>query len=105
MAGTALAAGCSATQAVPIECVPEDVIVYVDGELLEEMPEAVELTVDEPHTLLFKGEGYRPELVVLETSEADGVPRLSPENVCVNPVYVGMGRQIEVEIEEDGASP
>ena len=83
-----------------VDCVPEEVKIYVDGRLLDEIPEELTLRADEDHTLYFKGEGYRPELVVLRTDGAD-TPKLTPDTLCVKPVLLGMDREIEMEIDPD----
>jgi hypothetical protein len=93
--------GCAAKQKIPIDCVPETVTVYVDGEKLDRVPAEIKLRSDRHHVLLFKGEGYRPEMIVLETSEKEGRPRLSPDALCVEPVFLGMERRLELEVEKE----
>jgi hypothetical protein len=91
---------CAHRQTIPVDCVPEEVKIYVDGRLLDEIPEELTLRADEDHTLYFKGEGYRPELVVLRTDGAD-TPKLTPDTLCVKPVLRGMDREVEMEIDPD----
>jgi hypothetical protein len=98
----ALLPGCAAKQTVPLECVSEEVVVYVDGRLLEERPDALELRADEPHKLFFKLPGHEPQLVVLESAPDDeGRLRLSPADVCVELVPVGLARELTIEVEGD----
>ncbi len=100
----ALAFGCAAKQAVSLHCVTEEVVVYVDGRLLEEHPDALELSVDEPHKLYFKRPGYEPQLIVLETRPSDdGRAELTPADVCVELIPVGLGRELTIEIDPDAA--
>ena len=98
VAALALAA-CAAKQKIALECVPEEVVIYVDGERLEGTPSEIALRRDQPHTLYFKGPGLVPELVVLNSEEVDGKATLSPSEVCVKPRYVQMGRELEMEID------
>jgi len=102
-----LALGCAAKQQVPLDCITEEVVVYVDGKLLEEHPDALQLRADEPHKIYFKRPGHEPELVVLDTTTgADGKPQLSPANVCIELVPIGLGRELTIEAEDgDGATP
>ena len=91
---------CAARQHVPLDCLPAEVTVYIDGERLAETPDALELDPAEPHVVMFRGEGYASQMVVLETREdAEGRPVLVPESLCIELVPVGMDRQLEIEIE------
>lgn len=94
--------GCASQQTIPVRCVPETVTVYVDGEALDEVPDSLTLRADQHHVLFFRGAGYRPEMVLLESEERDGRLVLSPGSLCVDPVFLGVERKIEVEVEEDG---
>ena len=96
-----LAPGCAAKQRVTLDCIPEAVTVYVDGEALDEVPEDLKLRRDRHHTLFFKGPGYRSEMVVLRSEEKDGELWLSPGEVCVRPVLVDVERQLQIEVEEE----
>lgn len=105
--GTALASallpGCAAKQSVPLECVAEEVEIYVDGRLLEERVDELRLPVDEPHKLYFKRPGHEPQLVVLEPSQdPDGRLRLEPADVCVELVPIGLDRKLTIELDEEG---
>ena len=102
VAATLASAGCAAKQTIPLDCIPQEVRVYVDGRLLEEHPDALELSAEDPHKLYFKREGHEPQLIVLDSlTDAEGNPRLSPDEVCVKLVRVGLGRELTIEAEED----
>jgi hypothetical protein len=99
----ALGVACAPKQRVPLECVPDEVTVYVDQRALDEHPDALELRSDEPHKIYFKGPGYEPQLIVLEPEyDENGEPRLSPDRICVELVAVGVDRQLDVDVERDG---
>ena len=75
--------GCAAKQRVALDCLPEQVTIFVDGERLDHSPEALELDVDRPHTVLFRAPGYRPRMVVIDIDETpEGRPVLQPTRVC-----------------------
>jgi hypothetical protein len=95
------AAACAPRQRIPLGCIPKDVTVYVDGEALEPTPSELVLRSDRPHTVFVKGEGYEPEMIVLESAERDGEHRLTPADVCLQPRFVGVRRELEVEVEEE----
>jgi hypothetical protein len=90
-----------AVAAVLVSCVPEEVVVYVDGTRLDEVPSTLDLRSDRPHTLYFKGSDFTPELVVLNSEEVEGKMKLSPSEVCVKPRYVGMKRELKMEVDQD----
>jgi hypothetical protein len=95
------AAGCAAKQAVPLDCITEDVVVYVDGRLLAEDPGVLELSADEPHKLYFKRPGHEPQLVVLDPRvDADGRTRLEPADVCAQLKPIGLDRELTIEAED-----
>lgn len=97
--------GCLAKQVVPLDCVPEEVQIYVDGELLADHPDMVELSPDEPHKIFFKRPGHEPQLVVLDSVVGpDGRPTLASTDACVDLVPVGVGRELVVEGEATGDS-
>jgi hypothetical protein len=102
-----LAAGvaCAAKQRVPLDCVPDEVTVYVDQRALEAVPETLELRSDRPHKVYLKGPGYEPQLIVLEPRRDEGGrTTLHPDRICVELVPVGVDRQLTLEIEEDGGA-
>jgi len=98
---------CAPKQRIPLDaCVTEEVVVFVDGRLLEDSEGFVELRSDEPHKLYFKRPGEPPHLVVLETDEdAEGRPRLLPADPCRELLAVGLDRELTIEIDEDSAAP
>jgi len=101
-------AGCAPKQRVPLDCVPEQVTIYVDGHALDETPDELELRADEPHKIYFKGEGYEPQLIVLESgTDSDGAAALAPAEVCVELVAVEVERSLTLtpEVEPTPASP
>jgi hypothetical protein len=95
--------GCFASkQPIPLDCVPHEVEVYVDGRLLEGRPDAISLTRDESHKIYLKRPGYAPELLVLEPQpDADGRNQLSAGDVCVDLVPIAVDRELTVEGEND----
>jgi hypothetical protein len=100
---SAIGVACAAKQRVPLDCVPEEVTVFVDQRELDELPETLELRSDRPHKIFLKGPGYEPQLVVLEPRRgADGTSTLHPDRICVELVRVGVDRQLRLEIEDDG---
>jgi len=100
---SALVVACAAKQRVPLDCVPEEVTVFVDQRALEELPESLELRSDRPHKIFLKGPGYEPQLIVLEPRrDESGKTALHPDRICVELVPVGVNRQLTLEIEENG---
>ena len=97
----ALGVGCAPKQRIPLDCVPEEVTIYVDQRALDEHPEALELRSDKPHKIYVKGPGYEPQLIILEPEYGeDGEQKLSPDRICVELVPVGVERNLELEVEE-----
>ena len=97
-----VAAGCASTQSVQIRCVPREVKVYVDGQLLE--GDRAELRTDRPHKIYAKGPGYQPRLVVLEPQvDERGRSEFRDEDLCIEVVPVGMDRELEVDVERGDA--
>jgi len=92
--------GCASTQKITLECVPENVVVYVDGNALDRLPEELKLERDQYHTVFVKAEGYRPSLIVLRTEESDGEKRLSPDSLCVREHLIEMHGDLELEVED-----
>jgi hypothetical protein len=91
--------GCATRQRIPIDCVPDGATVYVDGVAQEGLPTSLELDPRRPHTVYFKSDETIPELVVLESVEVDGKPRLLPAEVCAQPPVVRARRMLRVEID------
>jgi hypothetical protein len=101
--GTALL-GCATAQRVSLECVPKDVLVYVDGRLIEGSAKTLKLAKDEPHTVYLKGGGYQSQMLVFESRERDGKPELDPADLCSRVVFVEMQPELKLEV-EPGAAP
>jgi hypothetical protein len=93
------ALGCASKQRIALDCVPHEVSVYIDGRELEKTPESIELRRDEPHTVFFKGGGYRSQMVVLRSEDVDGEKRLSPPDVCTEAVFLEMRPEVRIEVE------
>lgn len=95
-------AGCVAsTQRVALDCVPEQVEIFVDGRLLEEPTDELFLRSDEPHKIFVKRPGYEPRLLVLDTlRDEDGRARLDADSVCLELVPVGQRRQLRLEADD-----
>ena len=101
----ALCAACAPKQRVPLDCIPEEVTIYVDQQALEARPESIELSTNRPHKIYLNGPGYEPRLIVLEPGEdQNGEPTLSPEQVCVELVRVGVDRELTLEVEREHES-
>ena len=95
----ALLAGCASKQRIALDCVPSGVTVYVDGRALEETPDSIALRKDEPHTVFFKGVGYQPQMVVLNSWEEDGRKRLTPTDLCAEVAFVAVRPEVHMEID------
>jgi hypothetical protein len=88
---------------VRISCVPREVSIYVDGRLLD--GDRAELRTDRAHKIYVKGEGFESRLVVVEPETGDdGHPGFDDE-VCVRVVPIGMGRDLDLEIEPGEEEP
>lgn len=74
---------CASTQHVGLAVGPGPVVLFVDGEALDVVPESLELRANRDHTLFFQREGYRSQLVIVRTSEVDGESRLTPEAIAI----------------------
>ena len=95
--------GCASKQWVALDCLPEQVTIFVDGERLDHSPEALELDVDRPHTVLFRAPGYRPRMVVIEPDPtAEGRPALQPERICADLFARAprMQRHLDLQVDE-----
>lgn len=103
----ALALGCAAKQRVSLDCVPHEVSVYVDGRSLDRGTGSVELRRDRDHKVFFKGGGFEPQLVVLESHRAEDGERLSPADICSQTAFVRMSPRVEMEVapEVSGDTP
>jgi hypothetical protein len=97
----AAVAGCATTQSIRIRCVPRSVSVYVDGRLLD--GDQAALRTDRAHKIYAKGPGFEPRLVVIEPETGeDGRPAFRDDEVCMQLVPIGVGRELEVEVEPGG---
>lgn len=101
VAALAVGSGCATTQTVDLECVPQEVTVFVDGRELEPTPESIELTRDEAHKIYFKGGAYETQMVVLESREVDGDSRLEPAEVCTETAFVKMRPEVEIHVDPE----
>ena len=100
----ALCSACATQQSVPVSCLTQEVEIFVDKQLVDGNPEALQLSVDEPHVVYIKAEGFVPQRFVLEPEPGeDGELRLAPENLCVQLVPVAQNRALEVEIDDPAA--
>lgn len=79
--GLASPTGCTATQMVGLDVGPEPLILFVDGERMDQVPPELELTANRDHTLFFQREGYLSQLIVVKTTELGGKAHLEPERV------------------------
>jgi hypothetical protein len=95
------ALGCATRQTVSFHCVPQDAVVYVDGRRLDRVPAELTLTAGEAHTVFFKGSRYRPQMVVLESAEADGEPHLTPADICSETQFVEMAPEVEMSVDPE----
>jgi hypothetical protein len=73
--------GCAPTQLIGLDVGPESLVVFVDGEPLDEIPPSIELTANRNHTLFFQLKGYRSQLIIVRTAERNGEDHLEPERV------------------------
>lgn len=92
---------CAAKQRLSLECVPREVTVYVDGRALDETPEAIDLRQDQPHTVFFKGGGYKPQMVVLESEEVEGGHALTPVDLCTQTTFEEMDPEVHMEVDPE----
>jgi hypothetical protein len=86
-------------QRVPIDTAPRDAVVFIDGHQAGKSPMGANLRADRDHVVFLKREGYRPELVVIETQRPEGRPRLEPPEVLIQLVPLDKDRDLQVEIE------
>jgi hypothetical protein len=91
---------CAHKQTIRLDCVPKDVTIYLDKVPLDRVPDSIALRTDQPHVLFFKGEGYEPMMVVLETEETADGPALSPRDLCFDLNLEKRKRELEIEIED-----
>jgi hypothetical protein len=93
---------CAPKQRVPIDVTPLSTSIYLDGQQLEAMPRELKLRSDRDHTLFFKSDGHRSELIVLRSDASDGKPRLEPAGVRLRLSPLDpTGRELIIESGED----
>ena len=103
----ALALGCAVKQRVALDCVPREVRVYVDGRALDRGTESTDLRRDRAHTVYFKGGGFEPQMVVLESRQAEDGAWLAPADVCSQTAFVPTSPRVEMQVapEASGGTP
>ena len=89
-------AGCAPMQVVPVDVGPGPVELYVDGERAEAVPARLELRADRDHKIFVKRDGFRPELVVLESRTVEGREQLVPGEVRVQLAPRAGEREVEI---------
>jgi hypothetical protein len=104
MLGVSLSAvACAPKQRVPIDVTPLSTAVYLDGQQLEAMPRELKLRSDRDHTLFFKSDGHRSELIVLRSDASEGKPRLDPAGVRLRLVPLDpTGRDLVIDSGDEG---
>jgi len=99
------AIACAPKQLIPLDVSPISTSVYLDGEQLDTLPRELKLRSDRDHTLFFKSEGHRPELIVLRSSLRDGKPRLDPARVQLRLAPLDpIRRELRIERDESVSS-
>ena len=94
-----LSMACAPRQQVPLAVYPPDAELFLDGEVLEQAPEVLDLRSDRDHTLFVKSSGYQSELVVLRSlKRPEKGPELAPESVAVRLKSLDpSGRELVIE--------
>ena len=101
VAGLLLAAtGCAHTQTYQLDCVPRNVTIYLDKVPLERNSDSIDLRTDRPHVFFFKGEGYEPMMVVLDSEKTPDGPVLAPSDLCSDFNLVKRSRNLQIEVEQ-----
>ncbi|MED5263247.1 MAG: hypothetical protein VX574_12695 [Myxococcota bacterium] len=81
---TLVLVACAPRQQVPLTVDPPEAELYLDGELVEEPPEFLNLRSDRHHKIFVKSPGHRAELVVLRSVQRpEEAPALDPDSVYV----------------------
>jgi len=91
---------CAPKQKIQLDCVPKEVTIYVDKEPLPDVPDSIDLRADQSHVLFFKGGGYKPAMVVLDSEAGADGPALSPRDVCLELDLVERTRDLQIEVEQ-----
>ena len=98
--------GCLGKQKIALDCVPQEVVVFVDGRKLEGRPQEIKLSKDEPHTIFLRSDKYHSQMVVMDSKEVDGKPQLSPDDLCTTVVFAQMVPDLKMVVDpEDSAEP
>ena len=106
LSGLTVLPGCAPTQMIALDVGPEPIVVFVDGEPLQELPPSIELTADRDHTLFFQREGYRSQLIIVRTALREGEDHLEPEQVELRLKRVtDTAPSVSVELDEAPATP
>lgn len=85
---------------MPLDCVPREVVLYLDGERIEPVPQSLELRSDRAHQLMFRSEAYETQYVWVEPVQSEGGPALAPANLCEELRFVQVERSVDIELEE-----
>ena len=94
---------CRPYQNVGIVSVPEGAEVYLDGHMVGVTPLRLRIATQAHHKVYLKKEGYRPELLVLNSHQPqDRIDFLTPADLRVRlmPLVAPLPRELEVEGEE-----
>lgn len=93
--------GCAPKQPIPLDLAPAPLVVYLDGERLDEIPEELILRANRDHTVFVKRDGYRPQLVILTTGEVEGEAVLTPDSISLELKRItDTAKALTVELEE-----
>ena len=72
LAAALACSGCRApVQRIPIDVEPASALLFVDGAELPALPTELSLRADESHVLFFRGAGYLPQRIILESRERE----------------------------------
>jgi hypothetical protein len=96
---------CAPVQRVPIDSNPPGATIFVDQQEVGASPMEVDLRADRDHSVFLKRDGYRPQLVILESRQAEDPPRLDPAAVRVRLLPIEPGHELEVDIERRDSAP
>jgi len=102
LVAASLGIACAPKQVIPLDVAPDAVTVFLDGEALAGTPSQLELRSDRDHKLYFKRAGYRPEMVVLRSTENGSQPGLEPTEIRVRlaPLTGPARKDLVIELED-----
>jgi hypothetical protein len=104
--GFASLLGCVGTQMIGLDVGPQPLVLFIDGDPIDEIPESIELTANRDHTLFFQREGYRSQLIIVRTLERDGDDYLSPGRIDLRLKRVAeTDPNVKVELDESEEVP